>query len=443
MSYKKITIKKITQAIALTAVVSTGVMTIVGSGSGGSGVTATDDSNLGGGNTYPVDVNFPGSLPLFFAWLNVATGNWQVLNPTQNTVTLDVTSATLANAYFTIVAVCAYRAALIGYAYQTTAQDMTSTNLRCDDTASTTTYQIGGTLGNQDSFDLAFGMDHKNNWSAKLGGSYTYDVTLDDDEPKVGDFIIRGFGYGSHHIGMVRRLNISWAPTADFTAAPADEEEPFGVDVGSLLGLPGYAGTFLKLDTFNTKVTFGENIVDGNVTFGKLPLGLREVDDIYSTRVESKVASGAGLEISKVFQLRSNPTSLSFDKFPTPLPSISLSNDSDFSLKVKYDSAYDNGMTGMSDVFRKVNASNATINWDIYQTAGRFGTGEQTIELPRAIDGLSGFSSDWLVTDTDVKKVTNYMTDGDGELLREYLQNQHDGDASVDGLNYATAGYRF
>ncbi|MBT3049269.1 MAG: hypothetical protein KME53_20115, partial [Candidatus Thiodiazotropha sp. (ex Clathrolucina costata)] len=173
-----------------------------------------------------------------------------------------------------------------------------------------------------------------------------------------------------------------------------------------------------------------------------LPASKRQSDDIYFTSVERENVVTGGTQVSKLIKLRNNPdNSLAFDEVPNYLPTLSFSSSVTDMIRVDYDAAYDNGVAGMDDEWRRLTLSNTAITWHVYHSSDRF---DSSIGIPNEATNFSGWSVDWNMVSTDLSRLTHYATTSDKVTeLTDYLASEKQADASQDGLDMLQVSWRW
>jgi hypothetical protein len=81
------------------------------------------------------------------------------------------------------------------------------------------------------------------------------------------------------------------------------------------------------------------------------------------------------------------------------------------------------------------------VEWEVWQTAGRFGLG--AIEFPIALESLNPYDPDWTPSDMDVTSYSYIMSNRDAATLTKYLFMSQDSGAEFDGMDYGISEIRF
>ena len=444
---------------SLLAVFGFGVLTIIGSGgSNGGGDNGPGVDTDGGGGTFlkTINIDFSYSPPSFFAWRN-GLDQWQVSNVTQTLFTFDVTDP---DGFFSFAAVCEKREGLRGVYMDTTAQELDSFKIECDESTEitdSTTYTIGGIIGETNgkvnSAKLAFGKTVESIAPGATGiFNYTFDVDVDNDKVKagktIGDFVIEVDNSSGLHYKIRRMLDVFTNPTAvDFDATANEFRNEFEVDVSNVMGDPGFQVSS-KIDLYKTKFPLMPLSMGSFVPFPKLPPGERDPDDLYVTYIDREGILQVGnvdTATAQMVQVRSDPKNrpdnLKFDQFPNVLPDISISKSPETSFRLVLNASYDNGITGMNDIARMARADNGTVEWEVWQTAGRFSIG--AIEFPIALEFLNPYDSTWTPSDLEVKSYSYILSNRDAATLNKYLFLDQGSGADFDGMDYGISQLNF
>ncbi|WP_369162594.1 hypothetical protein [Candidatus Thiodiazotropha sp. LNASS1] len=400
-----------------------------------------------GGLTPNLSFTFDRGLPLYLSYKDGDSGSWQNVDVTGPSIGLNITDP---SGFFSLLTVCDYRAERRAYLFRTSLSRYKRDFLLCDETNATATYNVGGTIGYPgDNFtaQLSFTNAFRSNWYSLAAGvgvntAYSVDAELDDDEPTTVDLYYQVFTFGQFHVNIARGIDLATNPTINYTPVASDVGEAVSPDVSAYLGLPDYKGFRSKLDLLGTKVQFQEDDTSANPSFQKLPASKRQSDDIYFTSVERENVFLDGTQVSKVIKLRNNPdSSLAFDEVPNYLPTLSFSSSVTDMIRVDYDSAYDNGVAGMDDTWRRLVLRKPEITWNIYHSSDRF---DSNISIPVEATDFASWSVDWNVVSTDLLRLTHYATTTDKVTgLTNYLASEKQADASQDGLDMFQVSWRW
>ena len=437
MSHKIRSIKNTLGVAALVATLSLSVVTNMGCSSSSSG--------SGSSNT-----QLP--LALFLAYQDGLTGSWQKMDTTWATLnaSTELSNFTITDpsGIFSVLLVCTLRSATIAYLMQTSTATYSKDFFRCDNDRTQSTYNLSGTIGTAgDNFnaEVAIGNDFKNNWTTVASSStadtnYNINVALYNGLVTTMDMFFRVLTYGLNHLMVIRDVDVSTNPAISYTPVSANVGVMYSPNITSYLGVTGYTGINVKLDMNNTKVLMTSNDLSATPSLEKLSYSLSDPDDIYVTYAKISNDITAGTHRSTITKLRNDPGSLYFYEIPNTLPGFSFSDSTTEMIRVEYDTSYDNGLSGIDDSLRLFLASKAGLEWKLYQTKDRFDT---SISIAKEITMLDGWSSDWDVSYTDIKRITHYASDpATHDLLNSYLSNDKQADASHDGLDFTQVTFR-
>lgn len=444
--------RKAMQSLLLLCVILFGIVSTLGSlhnddDNNGFTLIDTDTDTGDGGLTANLSFSFNRGLPLYLSYQDGDSGSWQNVDVTAPSVGLNISDP---SGFFSLLAVCDYRAELRAYLFRTSLSRYKTDFLLCDDTDGASSYNLSGIIGYPgDNFTAQLSLTNafRSNWYTLASGvgldtAYSVDVELDDDESTTVDIYYQVFTFGQFHFNVARAIDLATNPTINYTPVASEVGETVSPDVSSYVGLPGYKGFRNKLDLFGTKVQLVEDDTSANPTFLKLPASKRQSDDIYFTSVERENVVTGGTQVSKLIKLRNNPdNSLAFDEVPNYLPTLSFSSSVTDMIRVDYDAAYDNGVAGMDDEWRRLTLSNTAITWHVYHSSDRF---DSSIGIPNEATNFSGWSVDWNMVSTDLSRLTHYATTSDKVTeLTDYLASEKQADASQDGLDMLQVSWRW
>ena len=385
-----------------------------------------------------VTVHFPWKPPVFFAWKD-GDGAWETEDATQGFVSHEVNDP---DGRYSFASVGDYRGIKLGYYYESRITDLNTFEIEYDDTDDKTNYQIGGTVDNVLSAYLAFGWDFRSNWKFVQPGAYTYEVELDNDEPKIGHFVIQGFQAGQWHYKIFFNLDVSTNPTGtDYTAAPGDVGEAYSADVSNVIGSSWYQEVASKGLLTGTKVFLGSNDMDPVATFEKFTRGDPRV--MYETYIKGEEEIGGRTQRARISHLGTNPNSLRFDRFARALPDLELRETLDADLRIEFTASYNHDVPGFSDAFRTARAENDDIRWKMYQSWGRYGTGVQAVEFSSDVSDLSGFANEWKVGPSNATRFAQYFGNRDADTVHRFVSSGHDAEPNMNGMLYGSIQVKF
>ena len=418
--------------ILIVITIAFGLMTII----------ATRPFNGGHGGRHGTTVRF--GFPLdgaeYFAWQD-GDGPWQEVATHKNDdVTINVTDS---DGRYGAVLYGNYRSKMKGYLVYGTTDELSSFSFRFDNTADTTTYTLNG---NADNFSTGYfyAGTHFRSFSNRLDitpGAFTYDhLVQDEDDPTTGDVLFRLLNAGLYHYKKMM-VDYTLGASIDYTADPADSGKTFAVDHSAVRTSTGYEGISLKFSGVNLKAQLYTDVNTGNdvETLDKFSVS---ANDLFTTGFSWTYNEPAFTETVRYSVYYNDPLNVTIPAVPVRSPDIVVDSDADWTIKFDIGVKYLNNL-GLNDQFRIARTSNGSVDWQIYQTWGRYGDGMQMVGFPSEITMAPGFPAGMEPVPADAISLTHLASNRDIQTEWDFAASGQKPAAGYNGMMRLELSVRF